>query len=64
MTEEYVIIALIFLLIAGLMIVGPIATIWSLNTLFGLEISYSFKSWVAVAWLMAILNGIRTKKQS
>jgi hypothetical protein len=48
-------------------ILGPIATIWSLNTLFSLSIPYQFETWCAVVWLtMAtfgnVVNTIRSKK--
>lgn len=48
---------LISLLLA--LTVGPFFTIWSLNTLFRLEIEYSFKSWMAVLWLLTVFHGIR-----
>lgn len=38
---------------------GPLLTIWSLNLLFGLQIDYSFKSWVAVLWLMVVLHSFK-----
>lgn len=49
------------LLIAGcfaLIFVGPIFTIWAVNTLFGTEISYTFKNWVAVVWLCLLVRGV------
>ena len=42
---------LMVLLIAG----GPLVAIWALNTLFGLAIAYSFKTWFATAWLGLML---------
>jgi len=44
-------------LIAALIIVGPFITIWSLNTLFGLGIAYSFWTWLATVWLVGITAG-------
>jgi hypothetical protein len=38
---------------------GPLATIWSLNTLFDLAIPYVFKSWLAVVWLCLLFNSNR-----
>lgn len=38
----------------GLALIGPIISIWSLNTLFKLNIEYSFWTWLAFAWLQAI----------
>jgi hypothetical protein len=53
----------VVLAICTLMIVlllgGPICTIWSLNTLFSLEIPYTFETWAAVIWLMTVFHGIR-----
>lgn len=49
------IIGIIFLvlLIIALIGVGPLLTIWSINTVFGTTILYSFWSWLATAWLYA-----------
>lgn len=53
-------VVLVFLaLIVFVSVLGPIFTIWSLNTLFGLEIPYTFTSWLAVLWLMTVLHGIK-----
>lgn len=53
-------VVLVFLaLIVVVSILGPIFTIWSLNTLFGLQIPYTFTSWLAVLWLMTVLHGIK-----
>lgn len=58
--------ALIFLL--GMLIIGPFLTIASLNTLFGLNIAYTFWTWLSVAWMnLATFGGlglsIRSLKQ-
>lgn len=37
--------------IVFLIAIGPIITIWSLNTLFGVGIAYSLATWIAVVWL-------------
>jgi hypothetical protein len=36
---------------------GPLATIWSLNTLFALTIPYSFETWCAMVWLSMVTFG-------
>lgn len=41
-------IAGILALVVLLIIVGPFAVIWALNTLFGLGIAYTFWTWLAV----------------
>lgn len=40
-----------------LVICGPLATIWSLNTLFGLAIPVSFDTWMATFWLATVISG-------
>lgn len=47
-------IAGLILLIAVIMTVGPLLTLFMLNTLFGLGLAYSFKTWFA-ALLMNVL---------
>ena len=46
------------LLIFTLIIIGPILLIWSLNTLFGLSIPFTLKTWCA----SLILGGAVSKK--
>lgn len=53
---------LIILLIV-LIGVGPILTIMSVNTLFGLNIAINFWSWLACAWLCMLINGARLKSK-
>lgn len=49
---------LIILLVAAIVIVGPLLTIWALNTLFPvLAISYTFDTWLAVVLLGGFLRG-------
>lgn len=48
-------------------ILGPIATIWSINTLFSVSIPYEFETWCAVVWLSMVTFGnvvttIKSKK--
>jgi len=38
-------------------IFGPLVTIWSLNTIFGLTIEYTIATWFAAVWLQATLMG-------
>ena len=52
------------LLLFLIVLIGPFFTIWSLNTLFQLEIQYTFQSWIAVNWLMLMLHGSRSFKKS
>ena len=52
------------LLTVVLIVIGPLLTIWSLNTLFPvLAIAYGFHEWIAVILLgMFIRSPISTKK--
>lgn len=44
-----------------LIVFGPFISIWSLNTLFGLGIAYTFKTWLATIWLqMVTFGGVQT----
>jgi hypothetical protein len=49
---KYVILALIAI---ALIILGPLATIWALNTLFLLSIAYTFETWLATMILQSIV---------
>lgn len=45
-------------LIVFLIVIGPLATIWSLNTLFpALAIGYTIETWFAVVLLGAAIKG-------
>lgn len=56
MKETLGIIGLITLLI-GLIGIGPVLTIASLNTLFSLNIAYNFWTWLSVVWLGGVAFG-------
>ena len=45
--KNFFIAGVILLIIAGVLLF-PLATIWALNTLFGLGIAYTWKTWLAV----------------
>ena len=50
------IVALVALIIA-MVVLGPLITIWALNTLFpGLAIGYSFETWAAIILLGGFLR--------
>jgi hypothetical protein len=56
---------LIILFVIVAMILGPFGVIWALNTLFGLDIPYTFFTWLAVMFLsMAFGNTKLHYKQS
>lgn len=47
----------IIVIVLAIVIFGPIATIWSLNTLFGFAIPISLDTWLSAFWLSAIVGG-------
>jgi hypothetical protein len=55
------IIAIIVIIMAALV---PFGGIWALNTLFGLGIAYTFKTWLAALILGAILNPVVNVKKN
>ena len=44
-------------LVIGVVIIGPLCTIWALNTLFALNIAYAVETWFAVIILTSIVSG-------
>ena len=59
MREEVWLLVFTVIIAIVLLILMPIATIWSLNIVFGLEIAYTFKTWLAIAWLITVIYGIK-----
>jgi hypothetical protein len=47
---------LIILSVLALLFFGPFAIVWALNTLFSLNIAYSWQSWLAVLILAQVLR--------
>jgi hypothetical protein len=48
----------VLLLVVALIILGPLATIWALNTLFpALNIGYGLNEWIAVIILAGVIRG-------
>ena len=50
---------LVLVVLMVLVVFSPFAIIWSLNTLFGLTLGYTFKNWVAVEVIWFIFSGLR-----
>ena len=48
---KYVAVIGALVVLLGVIIAGPLLTIASLNTLFGLNIAYTVWTWLSVAWL-------------
>lgn len=55
MKETVLLLVIVFAIL--LIITGPIATIWSLNTLFNLNIDTNLYTWLATAWLQLVTVG-------
>jgi len=47
----------------ALIVLGPLATIWALNTLFTLTIAYTLETWLAVFILQGLMVGIVSKSK-
>ena len=43
-------------LVVFLIVISPVITIWSLNTLFDTGIELTLKSWLAVFWITVLLS--------
>jgi len=52
---------LLLVFIFALAILSPIGGIWSLNTLFGLGIPYTFQTWAAALFLIGVFSNGATK---
>ena len=52
---------LIIVLAAFFIVFGPIVVIWSMNTLFSLNIDYNFNTWAATAFLSSLISGVSRK---
>ena len=51
-------------LIVAIIIVGPLLSIWALNTLFPvLAIPYTFETWLAVMLVGGVFQGLRIGKK-
>lgn len=59
MTTTYLKIAGLALLVLALIVLGPLAVIWALNTLFSLGIAYTFWNWLAVVVLQSFVFSFR-----
>ena len=48
---KYVAIVGVLVFLLGMLIIGPFLSIAAVNTLFGLNIAYTFGTWLSVFWL-------------
>ena len=51
-------------IIVAVIVIGPILMIWSLNTLFGLGIDYSLKTWFAALIVSATIQVGRSSSRA
>jgi hypothetical protein len=63
--SKAILVVLFAVLIVALVLLGPLATIWAFNTLFGnlYLIPYAFDTWLAVLVMGAFLKGSVTYKK-
>lgn len=55
--SEYIKIIILSMIIVGVLVVGPLLTIWALNSLFPtILIPYTIKTWFAIILLGAFLR--------
>ena len=55
--------ALIALVVLAILIAAPLATIASINVLFGTAIPFELTSWLAAFWLTAVFAGSQVSKK-
>ena len=55
--NELIKVILLVILLAIIIVFAPLATIWSLNVLFGMAIEYNFWTWLATVWLSSVTFG-------
>ena len=63
MKEALGITCIVVVLLVILIGLGPILTLMSINTLFGLNIAINFWTWLSVVWIGIVLNGTRVKSK-
>jgi hypothetical protein len=57
MLKHLILFVLAITALAGLIIIVPLATIWSLNELFKMEIDFTLRTWAATAFLQFFVVG-------
>ena len=59
--KDLMLIIFLILLICSLIVIFPLLSIWSLNTLFGVGIPYNFATWFAALWLTILVTAKASK---
>lgn len=52
------------LLMIGIVVGAPLATIGAINTLFSTHIEYTFTTWLSVVWLHVIMGHLSARSKS
>jgi hypothetical protein len=60
-TSKNIVAGLIILGLIVLLVVTPLVSIWSANTLFGLNIAYTFWTWFAALWMQTVVIAPKIK---
>ena len=62
-TEDLIKVVVVITLVVIFIVFGPLLSIWTLNTLFGLGIEYNLATWAASLMLTSFLASNRRNKQ-
>jgi 5-bromo-4-chloroindolyl phosphate hydrolysis protein len=62
-TSKNIMVMLWALLVIALVIFAPLVSIWSVNTIFNLNIAYSLSTWFASFWISAVTLSARGWKK-
>ena len=54
----------ILVIVVLVIVAGPIFTIMSLNTLFGMSIALTWKTWLSAAWLAGLVVASASNRKS
>lgn len=58
-TSKNVMVILWALVVLAIAACVPLISVWSINTLFSLNIAYTFSTWFAAFWVSAVTLGAR-----
>ena len=62
MKNEIGLLAVMIVGIVALVVIGPFFTMWSLNTVFGMELEMSWPMWLSIMWLAMVIRGVNVEK--
>lgn len=61
-TSKNVVALGIILVVVCLLLLAPFISIWSVNTLFGVNIAYTFWTWMAAFWMQVVVIAPKIKQ--